>query len=199
MKTINYLRQYIPVLTISIILVASTVDANAQKNKSDDRNKKMTKTEYRKSDRNYKKTSQNNWRNDQGESHEKQNWNSYDNRKDYHPMYSSKMYKGHSNYFNHPKYGHVYSRFDRNPIVFRHNHDNYYYYGNNFYTYRKGVGYCVIAPPRNVYFNQLPETCRRVFINGQAYYRSGELYFQQSPRGYAIVPTPFHVQFSVRF
>jgi len=199
MKTIDYLRQYIPVLTISMVLVASTIDANAQNKRSDNRNKKDTKTEYRKSDRNDKRTAQNNWRNDRGESHEKQNWNSYDNRKDYHPHYSSKMKHAQPTYFNHPKYGRVYSRFDYNPVVFRHNHDNYYYYGNNFYTYRNGIGYCIVAPPRLVYFNQLPVTCSRVFVNGHTYFRNRELYFQLSPRGYSIVPAPISLQFSVRF
>jgi len=58
------------------------------------------------------------------------------------------------NYYNHPRYGRVYQRFDHNPFVFNSNRGNYYYYGNHFYNYRQGIGYCMIEPPLNI-FNEI--------------------------------------------
>jgi hypothetical protein len=105
----------------------------------------------------------------------------------------------HRNYFEHPHYGRVYSRFDHDPIIFRHSHGNYFYSDNHFYVYRDGIGYCSVEPPRNVYFSELPFDCSRVRINGQVFFRNGDLFFQLSRRGYVIVPSPIEVRFSARF
>ena len=85
------------------------------------------------------------------------------------------------------------------PVVFHHNRDDYYYYGNHFYTYRRGIGYCVVEPPREMYFSSLPVECERVYVNGHIFFRNGDLFFQLSPRGYAIVSSPIQNNVSARF
>ena len=186
MKTQNYIRQSIPVLTICLILIASTIDAGAEEK----RNKEKYRTEYRKSDHHYKKDGKS-WKNDNS-------WSRDDRYSEYHPKYHRKYQSSHE-YYEHPRYGRVYEQFDCSPVVFRHERNNYYYYGNHFYTYRRGVGYCVVEAPRNVYFSRLPMECNRVHINGQVLFSNGDLYFQLSPRGYAIVPAPAGIRISARF
>lgn len=198
MKTIDYLRQYFPVVTISIVLLASTATADAQNRRSENKHKERTYTEYRKSDRNERKTANHDWRDDKHGKYEKHAWHRNDRNFEYHPKYNKK-HSGHREYFDHPSYGRVYHRFHHNPVVFRHNHDNYYYYGNHFYTYRRGIGYCSVESPRHIYFQDLPFACDRVNINGQVLFRNGDLFFQLSPRGYAIVPAPVGVRITARF
>ncbi len=199
MKTINNLRQFIPVLMLATAMIASTVEVNAQNRRSNNRNNESTRNEYKSFDRSEKKTAQKDWKENKNENREKQNWKRNDNRSEYRPKYSSRMKYNQPDYFNHPKYGRVYSRFDHNPVVFRNDRHDYYYYGNNFYTYRRGVGYCVTQPPRSAYFRHLPMECNRVNINGQVFFRNGDLYFQLSPRGYAMVSAPMGIRISARF
>jgi hypothetical protein len=56
-----------------------------------------------------------------------------------------------------------------------------------------------VKAPRNIYFSRLPMECNRVHVNGQVFFRNGELYFQLSPRGYALVPAPVGISISARF
>lgn len=198
MKTINYFRQYFPVVTISIILLASTVNVDAQNRRKENKNNERAHAEYKRSDRNERKTANKDWKSDKNYKYEKQAWKGNDGHSDYYPKYNKK-YHGNREYFEHPRYGRVYQRFDHNPVVFRHNHDSYYYYGNHFYTYRRGIGYCVVEPPRNVFFRELPIVCDRVNINGHVFFRNGDLFFQLSPRGYAIVPAPLGISITARF
>jgi len=189
MKTFNSIRQYLPVIIFSLALMAASGEVSAQNHRNNKSHKNNDHNEYRndRSVRNNDRKSENKWREKDGRNYE------------YSKGYSKKHNYSHNNYFTHPKYGRVYQRFDHNPIVFRHSHGNYYYSGNNFYSYRKGVGYCVVEPPRNVYFRDLPFRCERVYVHGQAFYRNGDLFFNYSPRGYVIVPSPFEVSFSVKF
>lgn len=190
MKTQNYIRQYFPVLTICLVLIASTIDAGADNNRNEKRSNGKHRTEYKKSNNNYKKDGKS-WKNEKS-------WNENDRYSEYYPKYNRK-YSGNREYYAHPRYGRVYERFDHSPVVFRHERNNYYYYGNHFYTYRHGVGYCVVEAPRNVYFSRLPMECNRVHINGQVLFRNGDLYFQLSPRGYALVPAPVGIRISANF
>lgn len=200
MKTIDNLRQYLPVVILSTILIASTVEVNAQNHRGEGKkgNGRGWK-EYRESDRDDDRTANNNWRDDRDRNYEKHNWNENGNRNEYRPKYSKKFRHEDSEYYEHPNYGRVYQRFDRNPVVFHHDRDDYYYYGNHFYNYRRGIGYCAVEPPRHTYFRQLPSDCERVYVNGDVFFRNGNVFFQLSPRGYAIVPSPVQIRISARF
>lgn len=192
MKTLDYLRQYFPVMTISLVLLASGFEASAQNRRNDERRDDYRgKKEYRESDRKWKD------RNDSYYEHN--NRNKYESRIEYHPKYTKKYKYGHSNYFDHPRYGKVYSRFDHNPVVFKHRHGDYYYYNNHFYRYHRGVGYCVVEPPRHVYFNHLPDDCRRVRVNGQVFFQLGDVFFRPSVQGYAVVQAPVGIHISASF
>ena len=200
MKTINNLRQYLPVVIFSTILVASTVDVNAQNHRSEGKKgNERERKEYKESDRDDERSAYNYKRDDRDDNYERKNWKKRENYKEYRPKYSSKYKRQDSKYFEHPRYGRVYQRFDRSPVVFHHDRDDYYYYGNHFYSYRRGIGYCVVEPPHHVYFRHLPVDCERVYINGNIFFRNGDVFFQLSPRGYSIVPSPVQIRVSARF
>ncbi len=197
MKTINSIRQYLPVVFFSIALMAASVEVSAQKNRNNNKSdKKYDRKEYKNdhSNRNDQSSARYEKRDRDGDHYKRQ----YSGRDNDNYQYSQR-YSKHQNYSNHPKYGRVYQRFDRNPVVFRHSQGNYYYSGNNFYNYRRGVGYYVVEPPRNVYFRDLPFRCETVYSHGHEYYRNGDLFFSYSPRGYVIVPSPIGINLSVRF
>jgi hypothetical protein len=195
MKTINRLRKYLPVVIFSTILIASAVEVKAQDYRKEGKKEKGNdRKEYREYSRDNDRTANNYRGDDRDRNYGQKSWND----REYHPKYSKKYKNQKSDYFEHPKYGRVYQRFDRNPVVFHHDRDDYYYYGNRFYRYRKGVGYCVVEPPRNVYFRQLPMNCERVQVNGNVLFRNGDLFFKFSPRGYALVNLP-GVSISARF
>ena len=194
MKSIDNLRQYLPVVIFSTLLIASTVEANAQNHRNEGKkgNGREWK-EYRETGHDDDRTAYNDRRDDRDRSYERKNWND----REYRPKYTNRYKHSDSDYFEHPKYGRVYQRFDRTPVVFHHDRDDYYYYGNHFYNYRRGIGYCVVEPPR--YFRTLPIGCERVRADGRILFRNGDLYFQLSPRGYVIVPSPLELNFSLRF
>jgi len=185
MKTINAMRQYFPVLILSFALIAVSVEGSAQNHRKDNKSdKKNDHKEYRtvRSAKNDGRKSRNDYQNDRKDF---QNRHSDRNKGDYvyNPRYSKKQNHSKSSYVNHPKYGRVYQRFDHSPVVFKHSRGNYYY----------------SEPPRHMYFKDLPFRCERVYANGHVYFRNGDLFFSYSPRGYVIVPSPFQVNFSVRF
>jgi len=191
MKTIDNLRKYLPVVIFSTILIASTVEVNAQNHRKEGKKGNgHERKEYRESRHDDDRSAYNDRRDDRDGNYEHKNWNSRENHKEYRPKYNSRNKHYDSDYYDHPRYGRVYQRFDRNPVVYHHNRDDYYYYGKHFYSYRRGVGYCVVEPPRHVYFRQLPADCERVYVNGNVLFRNGDLYFQLSPRGYAMVNLP---------
>ena len=182
-------------------MMAASVDGTAQNHRNNNKSdKKGDRKEYRNnhSVRNDDRKSGNEDQHRDARSYERQHSGRNNGNYKYSEGYSKRNYS-HKNYSHHPKYGKVYQRFDHNPVVFRHSHGNYYYSGNNFYSYRKGVGYYVVEPPRQVYFRDLPFRCERVYAHGHEYYRNGDLFFSYSPRGYIIVPSPFQVNLSVRF
>lgn len=193
MKTIDNLRQYIPVLTICFVLIASSIEAGAQNHRDNSKHDRKFK-EYSKSDR-HQKSAKNEW----NDRKDKKKYDNHAAREIYYPQYSVRGKHQYPNYFDHPKHGRVYQRFDHSPIVLKHRHGDYYYSGSNFYRYHKGIGYCVVEPPRNMYFSHLPVDCNRVRINGHVFFRNGDLFFQLSPNGYMIVPSPLEVRFSARF
>jgi hypothetical protein len=196
MKTKDYLRQYFPVITIALVLIASTLEADADDHNKEGKNGKERShgsQEYRKPTRHNEQTVRND------EYRDERNYSNRDDRKEYHPSYFKNNYRGHPDYYKHPKYGRVYSRFDHNPVIFRNHACDYYYYGDNFYRYRDGIGYCVVEPPRHEYFRHLPVECHKVYINGQVFFRNGDLFFELSPRGYVLVPSQLEIRFTARF
>lgn len=193
MKTNNNFKQYFPVIFLSFALTITSFTAEAQKHRDSEHGKKYEKAEYQKSGRNqswhadaerYRKDRKHYDRNDRYNSRDER-YAERNNHADY--------------YYNHPHYGRVYHRFDSRPVVLRHNHMNYYYYGNRFYTFRPGIGYCAVDFPRNTYFAALPLDCDYVYVNGMRYYRHGDLYFRLFRGGYMVVPSPFEVTISARF
>ncbi len=199
MKTINNLKQYLPVVILSTVLFVSAVEVNAQNRRNEgEKENRHEHKEYRESGRNEDRTAYNDRRDDREGNYDRKNWNYRGNSKEYHPKYNNRYRHYDSDYYEHPRYGRVYQRFDRHPVVFHHDRDDYYYYGNHFYNYRQGIGYCVVEPPRDVYFRQLPVDCERVRVNGNVFFRNGDLFFQLSPRGYALVNVP-GISISARF
>lgn len=199
MKTSYLVNRYFSLVTVSLVLIAWSFDLNAQSRKDENRGRERSKTEYRKSDRysDYARYDRRDDRNDRN--YRSQEYSSKNKHRGYYPEYSKKHKHAHVDYYNHPKHGRVYHRFDHNPVVFHHSKGNYYYYGNHFYTYRKGIGYCVVDNPRNIYFRTLPMHCDRVHFNGHVFFRNGDLFFQYSPHGYFLVPPPIDIRFSARF
>jgi len=189
MKTIEKLRILLPVAIFSVIITASA--ASAQNGWKKDRNERG-RNEYReREDRGDR-----NRREDRNYVYE--NNNRHDNGRGYH-LGNYKNQRCEASYYEHPRYGRVYQRFDYRPMVFHHDRDDYYYYGDRFYTYRGGIGYCVVEPPRDVYFRTLPTECERVYVNGNVFFRHGDLFFQLSPRGYSIATAPVRLSISARF
>ncbi|HZL08398.1 MAG TPA: DUF6515 family protein [Prolixibacteraceae bacterium] len=202
MKTIDRLSKYFPIVTISLILLASTLDAGAQNHRNKDKKgneRNHDRKEYKQADRNEGRTANHEWGKQNDRNRDNRNYESRDNRSDHHSKYSKKNNYVQRNYYNHPQYGRVYNRFDCNPIVFENTRGNYYYFGNHFYRYQRGIGYYVVEAPRSEYFSRLPVDYRRVQVNGNVFFRNGDVFFQLSHRGYRIVPSPIEVQFSVRF
>lgn len=194
MKTIDNLRKQLSVVIFSAMFLVSAVEANAQNRWKSEKHERERK-EYRERDNDDDRTAYNH-RDGRDYGYERKNWNKHNDCREYRPGYNNRYKHG---YYEHPRYGRVYQRFDCNPVVFHHDHDNYYYYGDHFYTYRRGIGYCVTEPPRHVYFRTLPVDCERVHVNGHIFFRNGDLFFQLSPRGYAIVPAPVGIRISARF
>lgn len=194
MKTNNNFKQYFPVIFLSVMLITSSFPAGAQNRRNPDRGKNQTKTEYRKSSRNENKRAT-------AERYQKSSKRYDRNDRNYTRNETRRIVErqDRSVYYTHPQYGRVYHRFDRNPVVLVHNHRNYYYFGNHFYTLRPGIGYCVVDFPRNIYFATLPFDCDYVYVNGLRYYRHGDLYFRLFRGGYMIVPSPFEITISARF
>jgi len=186
MKT-NNLKQYFPVLICTVFLTTATIGVSAENHRGEGkRDREKGKREYS--------------RNDRDDDRSSYYYRDYDrDNRSYQAKYHKRYRSNQPDYFEHPQYGRVYQRFDRNPVVFRHNHDDYYYYGNHFYTYRRGVGYCVVEEPRNVYFRTLPVECERVYIGGHVYFRNGDLFFQLSPRGYVMTTIPAGIHITARF
>ncbi|HEY3369367.1 MAG TPA: hypothetical protein VGK10_00885 [Prolixibacteraceae bacterium] len=202
MKAIQSIKQILPVVIFSVAIMSASLEVNAQNSRNNNkfdrnRDRKEYRNDHSKSaDYSYGKNESRNGDNKHFKGH---NQGRNDRDYEYGQQYSNRGEHSQQNYFNHPKYGRVYQRFDEKPVVFRHSHGDYYYSGNQFYRYRDGVGYCAEDAPRMVYFRDLPFSCNRVHVNNQLYFRHGDLYFSHSPRGYVIVPSPIEVNFSVRF
>jgi len=199
MKTKDYLRQYFPIVTISTLLIASTLGASAEDHDNEGRRGEgHERKEYRQSGRYNERSASNEWQSRGRGYRDDRNYESRDYRDNYRPNYTRRNNHEQSCY-NHPKYGRVYNRFENNPIVFRNQYGEYYYSGNSFYRYRDGIGYCLSEPPRNQYYRYLPVECNRVYVNGEVFFRNGDLFFELSPRGYVLVPSPFEIRFTARF
>jgi hypothetical protein len=192
MKTIQSFRKYIPVLGLFVVFSTNPLISISQgKTKEKKSGRNEIRKEYQPEHRENKKE-KTAYREEDKRTH-------YYNYKEYQPMYQRKGKESIPNSYQHHDYGRVYNRFDHSPVTFKHSKGNYHYIDNRFYIYRKGIGYCYIEPPRNVYFRELPFMCSRVYANGTVYYRNGDLFFRLTRNGYILVPSPFEVRFSVRF
>lgn len=190
MRTLNITRPFLSAAILSVALISASIVANADDHKNESGHKKYNRSEYRDGGHYYSRYDD---RDHRGKGHKK-HYKEYKHDHDY------KAYKhDRRDCYDHPTYGRVYHRFEREPYVLRHSHGNYYYSNNRFYTYRNGVGYCVAEPPRHVYFRELPFHCTRVYSNGREYYRNGDLFFRLSASGYVIVPAPVEFNVSIRF
>jgi len=201
MKAIQSIGRFLPGVIISFALMSASLEVSSQNKGNHKFDKNKDRKEYRNdhSNSSHYSDGRNDGRRDDKKYYSKHKEARNDGNYEYSQRYSKRSYQADRDYFNHPKYGRVYQRFDDKPIVFRHSHGDYYYSGNQFYTYRNGIGYCATETPRQVYFQDLPFSCSRVRVNNHEYYRHNNLYFSYSPRGYVIVPSPIEVNFSVRF
>jgi len=117
-------------------------------------------------------------------------WN-YNSWRDYYRGYNPISYTYSRYYFHHPRYGHVLSRFEYAPVVFVHNHHQYYCYNGHFFRYRQGIGYILVDLPYGFTFEYLPRGYyERVHINGYLYFRIGNLFFEASNFGFNLVHYP---------
>lgn len=144
---------------------------------------KHHKANYKQKHYNYNK--HNHWNNNW--EHYRWNQNSW---RDYYNGYQTRSYVYHKHYYHHKHYGHVIRRFDYRPQVFVHNHHNYYSYNGNFFRYRRGVGYVLVDIPFGMSFEYLPGNYEQVYINGYAYYRVGNLFFEWANFGFRLVHYP---------
>lgn len=190
MKSLNTTRPFFSAAILTIALISASIVTHADGHKHKNGHKKHYRTEYHEGDHYYTEHYD---RDVRGKGHKK-HYKHYRNDHDYKAYNHDRR-----DCYDHPKYGRVYHRFERNPYVLRHSHGDYYYSDNRFYTYRDGIGYCVAEPPRHVYFRELPFHCTRVYSNGREYYRNGDLFFRLSARGYVIVPAPVEFNVSIRF
>lgn len=190
MRSLHITRPILSAAILTIAFLSVSFTTNADDHKNERGHKKHNRYEYREGG---------NYRAHYNDREYKGKGN-YKHHKDYKYDSDYKAYKNDDcGYYNHPRYGRVYQRFEHKPYVLKHSRGNYYYSDNRFYTYRDGIGYCVAEPPRHVYFRELPFRCTRIYANGCEYYRSGDLFFRLSARGYVIVPAPLEVNVSVRF
>jgi len=203
MKAIQSLRQFLPVVIFSFIMMATSLEASSQNHRNENKsNKNNDRKEYRndRSNSSNHSVARNDGRNGDRKHYSVRSSDRNNGNYAYDRHNSGRGYNDHQQaYTTHPRYSRVYQRFEHTPYVFRHSHGNYYYSDNQFYTYRDGIGYCVSEAPRDVYFNELPFECSRVNINGRVFFRNGDLYFSHSSRGYVIVPAPLAINLSLRF
>lgn len=126
--------------------------------------------------------------------HWNSNWEHYrwnhNSWNDYYHGYHFNSYVNHKHYYHHNHYGHVIRHFDYRPQVFVHNHHNYYSYNGHFFRYNRGVGYVLVDVPFGFSFEYLPHDYDRVNINGYAYYRVGNLFFEWANYGFRLVHYP---------
>ncbi len=99
-------------------------------------------------------------------------------------------FRFHTNYYYHPYYGHVISRFVSRPYLFMHNRHRYYSIDGHFFRYEPGIGYVLVDMPYGYTFDFLPQGYQTVFINGYVYFRVGNLFFEYTDYGFSLVHYP---------
>ncbi|MDR2911546.1 MAG: hypothetical protein LBV47_09345 [Bacteroidales bacterium] len=116
-------------------------------------------------------------------------WNLYSWR-DYYRAYNPRSFQFHRYYVHHPIYGHVIRRFTVRPIIFNHNNIRYYCYDGHFFRQIRGVGYVLVDIPFGITFNVLPHNYERVHINGDLYFRIGNMFFERTNFGFILIHYP---------
>lgn len=153
---------------------------------SSNRSKSMN---YNHSDRKYYKNY-----NFRAKNHWDRRWEHYrwthSSWRDYYRGYNPYSYRYHKHYYYNSHYGHVIRKFVYRPVMFVHNHQNYYCYDGHFFRYRHGIGYVLVNLPFGFTFERLPYGYEQVYINGYVYFRVGNLFFESSPFGFKLVHFP---------
>lgn len=143
---------------------------------------------YNRNDRdfyhNYNYRSYNHW----DRQWETYNWNLYSWR-DYYRAYNPYSYRFSRFYTYHPVYGHVIKRFTVRPIIFNHHNIRYYCYDGHFFRHLRGVGYVLVDIPFGITFSVL-RNYERVHINGDLYFRVGNLFFERTNFGFVLIHYP---------
>ena len=116
-------------------------------------------------------------------------WN-FNSWSDYYSGYNPYSYRYYRYYYHHPYYGHVIRRFVNPPMMFIHNHINYYCYDGHFFRYQSGIGYVLVDMPYGMVFEYIPVGYERVYINGYPYFRVGNLFFEFDNFGFHLVHYP---------
>lgn len=135
--------------------------------------------------RNYDYMKYNHW-NSQWEEYR---WNLYSWR-DYYSAYNPHSYLFHRYYVHHPVYGHVIRKFTVRPVIFNHNGIKYYCYDGHFFRRVRGIGYVLVDIPFGMTFDSLPRSYERVHINGDLYFRIGNIFFERTNFGFVLIHYP---------
>ena len=124
------------------------------------------------------------------------------NKHEYRNERGRKAYANYGNQYDYQKYNH-YSRqapWGRHrPVVMNHRNGHVYFYGGRYYEYHPRHGYIMINYPVNYVFNQLPYGSRKVWIDGQYYFRYDNTFFRPIASGFAIVQLPRQVVITGNF
>lgn len=113
-------------------------------------------------------------------------------------------YGYHNDHYNQPKTYSVWNFpapwvYANHAYVFRHSHGDYYFYNNRFFSYDPFRGYYAVTFPYQTIFSWLPAGYDEVMVDGQIYFRYGNLFFVETPVGYRIVPPPAGIYVSINF
>ncbi|MEZ5105783.1 MAG: hypothetical protein R2757_14885 [Draconibacterium sp.] len=144
---------------------------------------------YNRNDRNFNRNYNYNKYNHWDRRWENYRWN-VTSWRDYYWGYNPYSFKYSRYYYHHHRYGHVVRKFIYPPVVFVHNHHNYYCYDGHFFRYHRGVGYVLVDIPFGFTFDYLPGDYDRVYINGYPYFRIGNLFFESSDFGFRLIHYP---------
>jgi hypothetical protein len=194
MKT-RKMRLIALMITLAAVVTGLNAEAQRREARTERKNQKTEKrqfTEHKNDKKEYKNSDKNKkWKSDRDDfaNRNYQYWDKNDHRKKYPQKQWDKNYKYTSRYeYVHPKYGHVYRKFNSSPIRLRYGQGDIFFFGSNYYRYYRGIGYVRIAIPRNVIFYDLPFQCELVRVGPQVYYRYGDLVFERCDRGFRLAP-----------
>ena len=149
-----------------------------------------------KSNDNHQNGKNNNWNNSYGHNdHGNKNYHSNAWHKGYgHNGYSHNDH-GYYHANHHPRTYNAWNfpapwKYSAHAVVFRHAHDDYFFYNNVFYRYSPYRGYYTVGCPEGIIFTYLPVGYNEVMVNGRIYYRYGNVFFEPVYEGYRVINPP---------